>query len=88
MGDHDKTYLKHFWKGYDPAHNPFSELSHEIGANGGVILKAAKSAFECVLVSSVTPGDHDIVFAKVLSSYVMNEEARPMVHIRKSGADY
>lgn len=88
VGDHDKSYLKHFWKGYDPASNPFSELPHEIGQNGGVILKQAKSAIECRLVSTSKPGDHDIVFAEVLSSYVMNEEAKPLVHIRKSGADY
>jgi flavin reductase (DIM6/NTAB) family NADH-FMN oxidoreductase RutF len=88
IGDHDKSYLKHFWKGYDPAQNPFNELPHEIGQNGGVILKQAKSAIECQLLNTVTPGDHEVVFAKVLSSYVMNEEAKPLVHIRKSGADY
>lgn len=88
VGDHDKSYLKHFWKGYDPTQNPFSELPHQSGQNGGVILEQAKSAFECQLVESVKPGDHDIVFAKVLSSYVMNEESKPLVHVRKSGADY
>lgn len=88
VGDHEKTYLKHFWKGYDPANNPFTELPHQIGAHGGVILDQAKSAFECRLVTSSRPGDHEIVFAEVLSSYVMNEASRPMVHIRKSGADY
>lgn len=88
VGEHDKTYLKHFWKGYDPANNPFTELAHTIGQNGGVVLNQAKSAIECRVLSSQKPGDHDIVFAEVLSSYVMNEEARPMVHIRKSGADY
>lgn len=87
-GDHDKTYLKHFWKGYDPAQNPFAELPHKIGEHGGVILDQAKSAIECQLISSQKPGDHEIVFAKVLSSYVMSEESKPMVHIRKSGADY
>jgi flavin reductase (DIM6/NTAB) family NADH-FMN oxidoreductase RutF len=88
IGDHDKSYLKHFWKGYDPNSNPFSELPHEIGENGGVILKQAKSAIECQLIDSMKPGDHDIVFAKVLSSYIMNEEAKPLVHVRKSGSDY
>lgn len=88
IGDHDKSYLKHFWKGYDANNNPFKEIPTDIGTNGGVILKQAKSAFECRMVSSVKPGDHDIVFAEVLSSYVMNEEAKPLVHTRKSGADY
>jgi flavin reductase (DIM6/NTAB) family NADH-FMN oxidoreductase RutF len=88
VGDHDKTFLRHFWKGYDPANNPFAELPIEIGAHGGVILKQAKSAIECELVSSSTPGDHDIVFARVLASHLMHEESKPMVHIRKSGKDY
>jgi flavin reductase (DIM6/NTAB) family NADH-FMN oxidoreductase RutF len=88
VGDHDKSYLKHFWKGYDPANNPFSELSHQAGENGGVILHQAKSTIECQFVSSVKPGDHEVVFAKVLASYVQNEDSKPMVHIRKSGKDY
>lgn len=88
IGDHDKSYLKHFWKGYDPTSNPFQELPYVRGENGGIILNQAKSAIECKLISSLKPGDHDIVFAEVLSSYVMSEEAKPLVHIRKSGADY
>jgi flavin reductase (DIM6/NTAB) family NADH-FMN oxidoreductase RutF len=88
IGDHDKSYLKHFWKGYDPANNPFLELPHELGQHGGVILQQAKSAIECQLIESLTPGDHEIVFAKVVSSYVMSEEAKPLVHVRKSGTDY
>ncbi len=88
VGDHDKSFLKHFWKGYDPENNPFSSLDHFTGQNGGVILRQAKSALECRLMNSAQPGDHEVIFAEVLSSYVMSEEAKPMVHIRKSGADY
>lgn len=88
IGDHDKSYLKHFWKGYDPSSNPFDEIPFEIGPNGGVILKQAKSAIECELMQSHKPGDHDIVFAKVLSSFVMSADAKPLTHVRKSGLDY
>lgn len=88
VGDHDKSYLKHFWKGYDPQNNPFKELPHKLGEFGGVVLDQAKSAIECRLLSVAQPGDHEVVFAEVLSSHVMSEEAKPMVHIRKSGADY
>jgi flavin reductase (DIM6/NTAB) family NADH-FMN oxidoreductase RutF len=88
VGDHEKTYLKHFWKGYDPANNPFKELEHSLGEKGGVILQGAKSAIECQMMSAHQPGDHEVLFAKVLSSYINSEDAKPMVHIRKSGADY
>jgi flavin reductase (DIM6/NTAB) family NADH-FMN oxidoreductase RutF len=88
VGDHEKSFLKHFWKGYDPAKNPFDEIPHELGQNGGVILKQAKSAIECKLIEAFRPGDHQIIFAEVLSSYLLDETSKPMVHIRKSGADY
>lgn len=88
VGDHEKTYLKHFWKGYDPDQNPFQEIDYQIGSQGGVLLKAAKSSIECQLVESYRPGDHEMVIAKVLASHIFNQEAKPMVHIRKSGKDY
>lgn len=88
VGDHEKTYLKHFWKGYDPASNPFTELPNTMGEFGGLVMTQAKSSIECKFVSSVKPGDHEVIFAEVLASHVHSEEAKPMVHIRKSGKDY
>ncbi len=88
IGDHDKSYLKHFWKGYDPAQNPFNELPTEIGQNGGVILSQAKSAIECEMMDVTKPGDHEVIFARVLASYGMAPDAKPLVHVRKSGSDY
>lgn len=88
VGEHDKSFLKHFWKGYDPDFNPFNELKFEIGENGGVLLPQAKSIIECQAVEFVKPGDHEVVFAKVLASYVLNDESRPMTHVRKSGNNY
>lgn len=88
VGDHEKTYLKHFWKGYDPNNNPFTELPHHMGEFGGVVLDQAKSSIECVMLSAIQPGDHEVIFAEVKASHIMNIESKPMVHIRKSGADY
>lgn len=88
IGEHDKTYLKHFWKGYDPSSNPFKELPHHIGEFKGLILDQAKAAIECVMIDSAKPGDHEVIYAEVKASHIMNAESKPMVHIRKSGADY
>ena len=87
-GDHDRSFLKHLWKGYPPHENPFDLLPMKEGEFGGVILNAAKSAMECKLHSHFKPGDHEIVIAKVLKSYVNNEESTPLVHIRETGLDY
>jgi len=88
VGEHDKSFLKHFWKGYDPAENPFKELGLQRFESGTVFLNQAKSALECQLVSSSKPGDHDLVVAEVLASFIISEEAKSMVHLRKTGASY
>jgi len=88
VGDSEKTFLKHFWKGYDPGLNPFNELPHHFGEFKGLILDQAKAALECVITGSTKPGDHEVIFAEVKASHVMNLESKPVVHIRKSGADY
>lgn len=89
VGDHDTQYMRHFWSGYAPDKNPFqSDLEFDEKLTGAVVLKGAKSAVECRMISKVKPGDHEIVFAEVVNSYVLNDEAKPKVHIRKSGLDY
>lgn len=88
VGDHEMGYLRYFWKGYAPNENPFGEIAHEITANGGVALKDAVASIDCQIESSLKPGDHEIVIAKVLASRVHNKDAKSKVHLRKSGLDY
>ena len=88
VGDHDKSFLRHFWSGYDPAANPFAEIPHRVEDSGTVTLTGAKAVVEARLVDTVQPGDHEVVFAEVTGSRVLDEDAKPMVHLRKSGLDY
>lgn len=88
VGDHDRSFLRHFWSGYDPAKNPFAEIPHRIEDSGSVTLSGAKAVIEARLVDSVQPGDHEVLFVEVLGSRVLEEDAKPMVHTRKSGLDY
>lgn len=88
VGDHEMGYLKHFWKGYSPSENPFKEIEHEITTDGGVVIKQAVASLDCQIESSIKPGDHEIVIAKVLASRVHTLEGKPKIHLRKSGLDY
>ena len=88
VGDHDSSYLKHFWRGYDPEQSPFDELAHHDGPEGGLVLDAALAAMECRLCESIKPGDHDLVIADVLSSTVLQGDAKPLFHTRKHGLTY
>jgi flavin reductase (DIM6/NTAB) family NADH-FMN oxidoreductase RutF len=88
IGDHEKNYMKHFWKGYDPEKGPFSEIPHKLSKEGAVIIDQAKSAIICKMISSTRPGDHEVIVAEVLNSMINNQDALPVVHIRKSGLEY
>ena len=88
VGDHETQYMKHFWSGYDPENNPFKEIDHEVSENDGILIKGAKSVIECKYVSKSTPGDHEVIVAEVIGSYIYSEDSKPKVHIRKSGLDY
>lgn len=88
VGGHEGGYLKHFWKGYGDGDSPFDEVAHTVTDDGALVLKEAKSAMVCRLESVARPGDHEIVFARVLSSLVLEDDSRPKVHIRRSGAEY
>ena len=86
VGEHETQYMRHFWKSYEES--PFGEIPHEVNAEGGLLIKGAKSAITCKMISKNQPGDHEVVFAEVLASNVFEDEAKPKVHIRKSGLDY
>ncbi|MCB1182511.1 flavin reductase family protein [bacterium] len=88
VGDHDSSFLRHFWTGYDPDLNPFREIPHTVEESGTVTLDGAKAVIEARLVGSAEPGDHLVVFAEVASSRILNDEAKPFVHLRKSGLEY
>lgn len=90
VGDHETQYMRHFWSGYAPEKNPFKngDLDYDVTQAGAVRIKDAKSVIECKFLSKVQPGDHEVVFAEVTNSHVLNDEAKSKVHIRKTGLDY
>lgn len=88
VGDHDKTFLKHFWSGYDPEKNPFAEIEHSIGSEGEVFIKGARSTIVAEPIEVLEPGDHNLIIAKVIDSAVHSDEAKSMVHQRKDGLSY
>ncbi len=88
VGDHDASFMKHFWSGYNPEQNVFDEIDHEITPEGAVLMKQARSSLVCRMKESLEPGDHEIIVAEVLESHVHNEDAQSKIHIRKSGLEY
>jgi len=46
------------------------------------------AALECEARSAAMPGDHELIFAEVLESHLLQPEDKPLTHVRKSGLSY
>jgi flavin reductase (DIM6/NTAB) family NADH-FMN oxidoreductase RutF len=85
VSNENKQILKPFWS--PKGGNPFESLEHQVTAHG-VVLNGALGWMACQRLSMASPGDHDIIFAEVVESAMLQPESSPMTHIRKSGLDY
>ena len=83
-----KELLRHFGKGFAPGEAAFEGLEITHCARGVPILKDSLGHLECEPAGQADSGDHRIFLAKVVRGKMSDGDARPMVHIRNSGAKY
>lgn len=88
VGESQTNLLKHFGKGFEPGAPAFEGLAITHCPRGVPVLKESVGHLECEPVSHVDSGDHRIFLANVVRGKLVNADAKPMVHIRKSGANY
>jgi flavin reductase (DIM6/NTAB) family NADH-FMN oxidoreductase RutF len=79
--------LKHFGKGFEPGEPAFEGIEITHCARAVPILKECLGHLECEPQSHFDSGDHRIFLAKVVRGGLQND-APPMIHIRKSGKNY
>jgi flavin reductase (DIM6/NTAB) family NADH-FMN oxidoreductase RutF len=88
LGDEQVSLMKHFSNGFAPDEPAFEGLSISHCPRGVPILTAAIGHMECEPAGHVDSGDHRVFLAKVVRGKLHDAAAKPMVHIRKSGANY
>lgn len=88
VGESQTNLLKHFGKGFEPGMPAFEGLSISHCARGVPVLSDAIGHMECEPVRHVDSGDHRIFLAKIVRGKLHQPDAKPMIHIRKSGANY
>ena len=86
--DGQKDLLRHFYKSFEPGQSPFEGLEISHCARGVPILKDSLGHLECEPAGHVDSGDHRVFLAKVVRGKMIDGDAAPMVHIRKSGSKY
>ena len=80
-------FLKHFGKGFEPGEDAFDGVATTHCPRGVPILSDSLGHLECEPQSHLDSGDHRIFLARVVRGRLNNEE-KPMTHVRKSGSNY
>lgn len=87
IGENDQILLKKFAKGHGPETDPISEVAFETVADVPLLKDGLGGAvFE--IIAEAKPGDHVIVFGRVLDGRLYDAERKPWVHVRKSAKNY
>jgi flavin reductase (DIM6/NTAB) family NADH-FMN oxidoreductase RutF len=86
VGHQNGGMMKPFWNVGNQ--DPFAGLEFDVSPRGNIVLRKAVVALECEFRSSANPGDHEIVFAEVVESHLLQVEDKPLTHTRKSGLGY
>jgi flavin reductase (DIM6/NTAB) family NADH-FMN oxidoreductase RutF len=87
VGESQGKYLKHFARGFEPNQPAFEGLKITHCARGVPILAESLGHLECEPVRHMDSDDHRVFLAKVVRG-ALHADERPMVHFRKSGANY
>lgn len=87
LGEGQKDLLGHFGKGFDEGQPAFDGIEIGRHAAGAPTLATAHAVLQCRALHAYDAGDHRMVIAQVESGRVQND-GRPVVHIRRSGSHY
>ncbi len=88
LGEKQTALMKHFAGGFEPDQPAFEGLAIKHCPRGVPILSDALGHLECEPVSHIDSGDHRIFLANVVRGKLLDEAAKPLVHVRKSGSTY
>lgn len=87
-GDSQGHFLKHFGSGFAPGEPAFEGLGLTYCPRGVPVLTEALGHLECEPVRHVDSADHRIFLANVVRGNLAQPDGKPMIHVRKSGANY
>ena len=86
IGEDASPMFKHFGKGFAPDEDAFAGLAVR-ATDFGPIIEACVAFLGCQVVERMSVGDHDVYAAEVMAANIV-EDAKPFVHLRKSGLTY
>jgi flavin reductase (DIM6/NTAB) family NADH-FMN oxidoreductase RutF len=80
--------LGYFGKGPPPGPSAFAGLDVERPEGEAVVLRSTMGCLFCRSAGRFPAGDHEVYLGEVVGGRLLLPEARPYVHVRKSGLRY
>ncbi len=80
--------MKPFFKAPEEGESAFGPLATSTAPNGGIYLDDALCWMECKELSRMQVGGHHLLAIEVRDAKLLQPDASPMVHIRKTGFSY
>jgi flavin reductase (DIM6/NTAB) family NADH-FMN oxidoreductase RutF len=80
--------FKNFAKPDVPSDQRFAGLNLLPKTSFGPVFSAAVAYMNCRVYKVVEAGDHNLIVAEVVGGEVLNPDAEPMTHLRRSGFQY
>ncbi len=88
LGEGQTQYLGHFGKGFSAGQPAFTGLDVERPEGEAVVLRGALGCLFCRAAGRFPAGDHDLILGDVVGGRLLLPDARPYIHVRKSGLRY
>ncbi|MFM7148590.1 MAG: flavin reductase family protein [Gemmataceae bacterium] len=81
-------FLSHFGKGFTLDQPAFEGLEVEREGEFPPILSSALGYLQCRVASRIPTGDHELVVGTIIAGRMLQSQARPWTHVRKTGLRY
>jgi flavin reductase (DIM6/NTAB) family NADH-FMN oxidoreductase RutF len=84
-----KTLLRHFARGTTGDEPIFQGVARQnVPHSVGIVPSGAMAFLDLRITGHVDSGDHRIILATITQGAILDADASPVVHIRKSGSHY
>lgn len=87
VAENQTDLISHFGKGAALSELPNRQSRVRSAPGAAPILTDALAVMQCMVAGRSTPGDHHVVFGRVLAGEI-HGDAKPYVHTRKNGLKY
>jgi flavin reductase (DIM6/NTAB) family NADH-FMN oxidoreductase RutF len=88
IGKEQMFFFKHFGKGFNPGEYPYQNINLITDKTNAPVLADSIGYLEVQYKGEYETNDHIVVFAEVIQGEMLQNDASPYVHIRKSGLNY